>query len=499
MLPAFAPRMPRGASWGWSAIAAVALMGPVPLAFAQVPAQPKADTSKAAAKPEAAKPEVEKSEPPSDEGPAAEVFLDPNAKKALAKIEPLTVSGPAMKIGSGDKDASTIQNMAVGSIAIDPNFLRRYVDFCAVELSKRDNINAIISPPPNMSPAAARGMERAVDALTDPMLRARANDKKDFLTAYNKVLFDSSLVKLLENNLFSRIDAMIVLGMSGSTAPNALDLYVVQIKKPEQVIWVKMWAAQGLTNATRQGKDNLDASKTNQAAEALIALLDSDPKLPYPVQMRALEALGSLRLAWNNARGKIDAASVAMRFLADPEAKPEVRAWAAWALGMMRVPGQVTPYNFELLGHEIGDLALDLGRKIVQEYDDNAANFERHKDQATHLTSLLVFRVYPALSGQDGVSESGLLRSTHPGLAGSAPAKAFLNKLDARVKDVARESYELLRAGGTAQKTRRDDLNARINDLKTLLSQSSPKDRHLLPGGPEFPPMASQIAGAGRR
>jgi hypothetical protein len=482
MFQALAPRMPRGFSWVRPAIAVIAVAVAVSdtRSVAQAPAGPKAE-----------EPKAKKAEAPESATSSAEIFLDPNAKKALSKIEPLTFVGQPIKLGSADRDIASIQSMATGQTAVDAAFLKRYVEFFAVELSKRDNVNAMINPPESgkQAPEAARKLELAVDKLTDPMIRGKANDQRGFLAAYNKALIESQLVKLLDNNLFSRIDAMIVLGMAGGTDPKFLDLYTKQIKLPDQVVWVKMWAARGITNATRQGKDNLDFAKTIEAADALITLLDSDPKLPWPVQLRALEALGSLRLAYNRIRKTVDAASVAMRFLADPEAKPEVRAWAAWALGMMKVSSQISPYNFELLGFQVGRLTVDIGQLIVEEYDDNGANFEKNKDRANQLTSLLVFQVFPALTGQEGIAESGITKSAHPSLAAAKPS---LTKLEAKVKDVTRGAYELLRAGGVAQKERRDELDGKIADLKSFLGQATPKDRHLVPNGPEF---AANVAG----
>ncbi len=432
---------------------------------------------------------------PENQGSKGEVFLDPNAKRTLAIFSPLTYVGPAIKIGNPPDDRSKIQNMAAKTENEDPALLKRYVDFFAAELSSRNNLNALLNPGPNPNPnaPAARGLERAVDALTKPIVDGRALGNAPFLANYSRILFESSLPKLLENNYFTRIDAMIVLGMAGSAAPAALDLYIAQLKKPDQVIWVKMWAAHGLSYAAQQGKVNLDASKSLQAAEALIGWLDSDRKLPWPAQMRALEALGSLRFSTNAPRGKIDAASVALRFVADPTAKLEVRAWAAWALGMMRIPTGLTPVNFTLLVHEIGELAVEIGDKVVEDYDTNAANFDKEKDDAAQLTGLLLFQAIPGLSGEDGVSESGLLRSPHPSLAA---AKPFLIKLDEKVKAVSLEAYELLRAGGNNQKAKRDDLDAKLADLKSYLGQVPAKDRKLLPGGPEIPAIAPQVAGA---
>jgi hypothetical protein len=495
MSQAFAPRMPRGLSWVWPAIAVIAVAVWDGRSEGQTPAATKADATKTAAKAEAE--QAKKPDEPAEEAPpTAEIFLDPNAKQALSKMEPLTYVGQPIRSGAGSADISTIQSMASGATAVDANFLRRYVEFFAVELSKRDNINAMINPPANLSPDAAKGMERAVERLMDPLIRAKATEQRLFLTAYNRALFDSSLVRLLDNNLYSRLNAMIVLGMAGSTDPKALKLYSDQLKKADQVVWVKMWAARGITNATRQGRDNLETTRQIDAAEAVITLLNSDPKLPWPVQMRAMEALGSLRLAYTRVGKTVDAATVAMRFLADREARPEVRAWAAWALGMMRAPAQIVPYNFELLGYKIAELSADLGGRIVDQYDENSSNFEKHKDRASQLTCLLVFQVVPALDGMDGITETGLLRSTHKSLDA---AKDYLKKVDAKVKDVTRESYELIRAGGVAQKSKRDDLEGKLTDLKGFLTQSAPKDRHLMPNGPEFAAGAARVVGAGGR
>ena len=50
-------------------------------------------------------------------------------------------------------------------------------------------------------------------------------------------------------------------------------------------------------------------------------------------------------------QGKAEMASAALERLADPNARPEVRAWAAWALGLMRVNPQLGKYNYSLIAH----------------------------------------------------------------------------------------------------------------------------------------------------
>ena len=490
MVQAFAPRLPRGCSWMMLPIVSIAFAGQ-PL-FGQNP--PPADP-KAAAKGAEEKPTTD----PADVDPEAEVFIDPNAKKLMAKFDVLTYTGPPIRVGANPDDRSKVLNMVAKNENLNTKFLKDYVDFFATELTKRDYINAIINPPasaPANSPQS-RGLERAVDALTKPLVDAKYNKNAEFLREYNRILFESRLVGILENNYFSRIQAMIVLGMAGSNTPAALDLYAAQLKDEDQVTWVKFWACRGLSGAAQNGAINIDQSKAINGAEALIAFLDSDPKLPWPARMRALEALGSLRLATaNKVGGKVDAASVAFRSLVDQDAPFEVRAWAAWALGMMKVSPQISPYNFAMVGREIGELIIDLGAEIVDEFDDNQANFDKEKEEAHHLSALLLYQVLPALSGEEGVGDSGLLNSTNSSLS---PVKPQLVKLEEKGKAVAREAYELIRAGGTSQKDKRNDLDSKVADLKSFIGQVAPKNRRLLPDGPEFPVVAPQVAGAAGR
>ena len=161
----------------------------------------------------------------------------------------------------------------------DPQLIKNYIENFAAELTKRDNINALISPPANLNPNSeqARGLERAVDALTRPILDARFNKNTTFLNNYTRALFDSSLPKLMNGNYLTRINAMIVLGMAGGTTNNALDFYASQLKTADQLIWVRMWAANGYTNATQSGRINIDALRANNAADALVAFLNPIP------------------------------------------------------------------------------------------------------------------------------------------------------------------------------------------------------------------------------
>ena len=83
---------------------------------------------------------------------------------------------------------------------------------------------------------------------SDFAARGVNNDK--FLTVYNRLLIQK-LVPLLKNHLIPRVQAMIVLGQSGSA--EMLPIYEAQIKDKTQTMWVKLWAMEGMANIIETG------------------------------------------------------------------------------------------------------------------------------------------------------------------------------------------------------------------------------------------------------
>ncbi|WP_435016280.1 hypothetical protein TA3x_003844 [Tundrisphaera sp. TA3] len=496
MIQVLAPKMPRGWSlvWLWLALA-TAMTSSVPAQDGRPVPNPDAAKAAADAKPPDEAPPAANGDKPAR--PPQEIFQDPRSKQALAIFNPLPYPSPSLRVMGNPNDRDTIRNMAAGSIAPNPDLIKRYVEYFAAELSKKDNLNAFINPQPNTPANAVRAIDRAVTDLITPITVAQANNNPgNFLGIYARQLFDSSFIKLLDNNLIARIEAVIVLGMVGSSVPKDLDLYINQINNPDQVMWVKQWAARGLTAATKDGKAVLDATKTTQAVEALTKFLAGDAKtMPWPVQMRALEAMASLRTAVSTtSRGRIDAASVVMPYLIDPEGRPEVRAWAARALGWMTVPTTVRGYNFALLGDAIGRLAADLGDRIVAEYDRNADDFTNRSDEAALLTGFLLFQTFGAIGGEPGVKEAGLPQMTHPDARAQS---SYFKELSDRIQAEAKQAVDLLRSGGADQKGQRDKLAERVKELREFLATKPPKDRRLVPpDGPEFPAPPAQVAGA---
>jgi hypothetical protein len=212
--------------------------------------------------------------------------------------------------------------------------------------------------------------------------------------------------------------------------------------------------------------------------------LGKEEELPWPAQLRGLEALGALRQARlpTNA-GNPEFALVAMRYLADQDARPEVRAWAAWAIGMMKVDNAISKFNFPLVAYNIGSLAAELGERIHDSHDLNPT-------LAEHWAGVLLYQVYPALVGVDGARDSGLLHSP-----GNTQARTMLRQLDDLIKPVAKASVELIReAKGRRAEAKKKELNDSVASLKRFLEKNTPSDTHLVPGSEEFPIKGEQVA-----
>ena len=503
MIKALAPRMRRGCSWVWLW---VVLAGGIPAtsSLAQDSGKGKAadGTSKSAAKAEAAKSEPaasrdeKKTAKVADGAKAAEadaavpetpgvksngsveVFKDPRAEAALKVFK--TITGLRDVTGA---QINEIKQMAAGVAGVDSEAVLKFVQAMAFRLSDRSYLNAVLNPAPRTIPS--RAIQEASDNLIDVLSTARLASNTAFLDVYNQALV-ATLPKLLDNNLIARIQAMIVLGQTGS--PAALPIFINQLKDPNQTVWVKLWSARGLTKIVDNGT-RVDSAVSAQDAinsgKALADLLQKEEDLPWPAQMRVLEAMGSMRQAAVPATmQKLEMASTAMRFLADPAAKPEVRAAAALALGMMRVNPAVARYNFGLVAHEIGLLTADLGETINKSFSENPT-------RSNYLTGLLVTPVFQAFNGIDGARESGLLKAT-----GSGPSQATVKQIADLTAAASKASIDLVRAIGSQIPTKKKDLSDRVGALRTYLDKNAPKDFHLVPGGQEFRPNGGPVAEA---
>jgi hypothetical protein len=486
MIKALAPRKSRGCSWVWLSIV---LAGGFPVTVsAQGSAKPAGADAAAAA------PATDDEAAPEDGtkklAKPLEVFKDPNAEAALDPNKIKEYGRPL----SGNSVISQVKSMAAGGVGIDRDTISKFVDGMVSILTSKNNINALVSPAPGKSnPNQAHAIQTATDDLTEMISRARAANNLDFLKVYNAALL-KALPPLLSGHLMTRLEAMIVLAQTGN--PDAVKVFTDQLTDPKQTVWVKLWAARGLTNIAQSPTGNTVDSTLGQAGaikagKTLAAMLENGRDLPWPVQYRALEALGAMRLAADpTAQSKAEMAQAAARYLTDPDARPDIRAEAAWALGMMRVSNAISKYNFPLIAFHTGEIAADLGDKIAATYQDNPI-------LAAHWTGLLLYQLYPALWGYSSIGsqppfarEAGLLSVTNLG-----PSRGFIQQVGDSIKAVSKASADLVNGTRGQVPANLKALSEQVAALRAVLDKNPPADKRLVPGGPVLPIRNPAVAG----
>jgi hypothetical protein len=264
----------------------------------------------------------------------------------------------------------------------------------------------------------------------------------------------------------------------------AIPVFIDQLNNANQALSVKLLAAEGLTRLTDQGTHDLGLQSASKAAQALANFLDRERDAFWPVQYRALEALGSLRVStMSPTQPKAEFAETALRFLADPKAAPATRAWAGWALGMMR---PVNPqFNFALVAYHDGLATADLADEILGVRSKNP-------QRATRLTELLSVVHQSFVGIGPGARNSGLLNAANPHLNAQ---KSKVSAIESLVRDVLARAIELSQAAGSQVKEREAALASAVTALRNGL-KTPPAELALVPGGDPFPPPANPAAPA---
>ncbi|MGO9465787.1 MAG: HEAT repeat domain-containing protein [Isosphaeraceae bacterium] len=407
-----------------------------------------------------------------------EIFRDPRAEK-LADVQKY----PAVNARAvTQEDINALQEMAQNvNVNVESGLINRVVDAMAAKLTDHANIQALIEPAAGQNPNAAtsKAIQEASSALLEPLFAAKAAKNLAFLSAYNRVLL-LKLRPLLKNHLIPRIQAAIILGQSAN--PDALQLFIDQIKDDKQTIWVKLWAMEGIANIVEEGH-RLPASNRIDAGKVIADFLKNEDDIPWPAQLRALEALGAMRQGYRvNAPKEAEMASAAMRLLTDYQAKPEVRSEAARALGLMEIGSAVRGYNYPLIAHSAGTLAAALGTQI-------GSNFKNNPLKSRYLTVLLAGPVFEAFDGVTGMRDSGLVHMAN------GEAADYVSKVFDLVKPVVKASSDLLLSPSRQVPDRQKDLAVKVTALKEFLSKNPPRNRSLVQGGPEFPVGDTAAAG----
>jgi hypothetical protein len=275
--------------------------------------------------------------------------------------------------------------------------------------------------------------------------------------------------------MLARVQIMLALSELGEAS--ALDTFIKVLDEPQHPVVLKQLAAQGITTIAGAPNRPLQLNDTVRAAEALARFLDNPEETFWLARVRALEALGSLRqISTIQQRDQALMAQVALRILANPDERPMVRAWAAWALGRYDVPAGYPQINYSLLAYQMGRLAVDLGDSIV-DLGDSILTTKR--DRARYLTAIMAFQVFPGLNGTADLRGSGLVNAR-----GLGAHQAYVNQIQILVKQLAAECVTLTRAVGSQIGPALDAVNGRLAELKTYLEKNPPPADPLVPGVP---------------
>lgn len=431
-----------------------------------------------------------------------EVFKDPNAE-AILDIKRLNPLSPAPFT---NQDLLRVKEMASNpNLPADRTLIDRVVRGLAAQLTDRNSIQSLLEGPPEEAPKAepakkgapvkkrtgdgGKGIQTATTNLLEPIFIARGIKNEAFLRDYRQSLH-RHLPQLLKNHLIPRVQAMIVLGEAATPSQEALTLFQGEITNRSQALWVKLWALEGIANMKKHGS-RLGAEAESKASRTIAEFLEKHQDLPWLLQLRALEAMGWLRQSGTAIEAtRAQMANTAMLFLADPEAKFEVRAEAARALGLMQV-NAVPNFNFRLVAHAAGMLAADIAEAINDQYADSPPKAE-NPTKARYLAALLVGPVYECFDGVQGESNSGILQT---GRADANAAK-YIQKVFDLLRPMAQAAIDLLGSPSKEFKARKKTLAARIAEMRQFLAQNPPPSRNLVPNGKEFGSGGAQQAGA---
>ncbi len=480
MIKAFPPRRPRGSWWVALAVALSILPAGAISATAQDSNKSKKggvpkpqDKEKSDSAPDSAREDAEKKAKAvaaAEKAEAPDRWEDPRAEAALKNNFP---SLPPVTLPPADRNL--VDQLAKGQPGqLDPEAVKRYVHYYASDLTNKTYLQALMDPAGDTF--KAKKIEAATAELLKPLMVPQTASNAAFRRRYVETLVDT-FKPLWRGNLHARTMAMIVLSRSGDA--QAIPVFVSQLNDPEQLAIVKLLSAVGITNVAQNGRRDLDSKDSILAAKALSDFLVREPDTFWPAQFRALEALGSVRQATDRPRdGKAEFADTALGFLVDSKAAPDVRAWAAWSLGMMDIPQSVKNYNFPLVSHAIGQAAVDIGTRIAAVPD-----LEKSRLVRSRLANLLV-QLNQAFVGDPEIRNSGLLHSKHPS---AGPSMTSVMEFEKRVRAVTKASLELSAAVGDNVPKVKKSLIAALDDLRSLLAKPLASGKTLYQGGPSLP------------
>ncbi len=416
-------------------------------------------------------------EPPKALKAEPELWAEPNSRELLENSF-RELNGPFIT----PSDAGLVLQMARGRAAVDPTVVNKYIEHYAAELTKHAYIESLLDP--QSGDRGSKALEEATNRLVRPLLEPETSANAVFRKRYVEKLAAVAPL-LLKGHLHTRTFFMVVLSRASSAA--IVPTLIGVLNDADQPATVKLLAAVGLTNATQGGRHPLDANSQGiPAAQAVSQYLSQNPEIFWPIKWRLLQTLGSLRMATANPlNGEAEFCGVAFQSLIDRKARPDVRAWAAWALGMIDVPEQISKFNYELVAYEIGRAAVDIGTMIVEIPVPAESPSLNLRLVPRYVDPLL--RLLAGLAGEPDMRVSGLVNTSH---VQATAARQSIREVEQRVKAVAERALDLTNAVGTQIVPAHKAVATAVDDLKSYLAKNPPASNELYPGGPsvELPP-----------
>ncbi|WP_165245886.1 hypothetical protein [Paludisphaera soli] len=465
-------------AWTWLGAA------PAPAPAQEAPAKaadsnPQDPTAKAAEGEPAT--EAEADGPPVDpsasrKAAALEVYKDPAVEPLL---DPKKFPEIRAQRTATQQEIDQVKQMAVNPLAaVDVNVITNVVNGMIGQMTNTRNLQAVVDPASEQNASVSRAIQVATSNLLEPVFTSRSAKNSAFQAKYNQILLQK-LPPLLKHHLVARIQAMIILAQSAN--PDALKLFLDEIKNPTQTVWVKLWAFRGVTNIKLLA-NRLSASQESEAAKTIADQLLKNKAWPWWVQHRGLEALTALRQGFMPTSPRTaDMAAAAFAYLIDDSLRPEVRAEAALALGSMQITSAVPKYNVEVVAYAAAQLAASLIEKIGDGFTEN-------RTRSQQLTTVLVGPVLQAFEGQPGVRDSGLLNS--PALANKADVQKYLDAM----KIPSKTATALIGAPTGQIPALTAELKTKLAAFKAFLAKTPPADPVLFPNGPSYAAPAGEAA-----
>jgi hypothetical protein len=181
-----------------------------------------------------------------------------------------------------------------------------------------------------------------------------------FFTVYKSFL-SKYLQQLLDDNLRVRINAMILLGKLKDE--ELVDRYVDLLNDPQQHEAVKYLAAKAIMMvAQRPGISRVE--REGRSVAALLDLIQNGPVHPMTRRI-VVQAFGAIGRPSRVLHRDVEVVIALLKVLRDPNVRRGDRDEAAASLGELVIPPELD-YNFQYVGYEVAEYALDTAKAALE-------------------------------------------------------------------------------------------------------------------------------------